>query len=73
MEAGECYKNALSLLPPSPDDYVICREYGNALGKLEQFYQDILLYQTSLCLQPNYRIANYDKKQAYKKIYARKR
>lgn len=73
MEAGECYKNALSLLPPSPDDYVICREYGNALGKLEQFYQDVLLYQTSLCLQPNYRIANHDKKQAYKKIYAKKR
>ncbi len=72
MEAGECYKNALSLLPPSPDNYVICREYGNALGRLEQFYESILLYQTSLCLQPNYRIANHDKKQVYKKIYAKK-
>ncbi len=71
-EAGDSYKNALSLLPSSPDDYVICREYGNALGKPEHFYESILLYQTSLCLQPNYRVANHDKKQMYKRIYAKK-
>lgn len=72
-EAGDSYKSALSLLPPSPDDYVICREHGNALGKPEHFHESILLYQTSLCLQPNYRVANHDKKQMYKRIYAKKR
>jgi tetratricopeptide (TPR) repeat protein len=73
MEAAECYKKALSLLPPSPDDYIICREYGFTLGKLERPYESILLYKTSLCLQPNYRIASHDRKQAYKKIYSKKR
>lgn len=72
VDAGECYKNALSLLPPSPDNYVICREYGDVLSNLEQSCKSILFYKTSLCSQPNYRIANYNKKQMYKRIYAKK-
>jgi tetratricopeptide (TPR) repeat protein len=72
IEATECYKKALTLLPPSPDDYVICREYGAILDKLGRFYEGILLYNTSLSLQPNYRVASHYKKQAYKKIYSKK-
>lgn len=73
QEAGECYKKSLSLLPPSPYDYVICSEYGAILEKLGLLYEGVLLYGTSLCLQPKYRAANYYKKQVYKKIYSQKR
>jgi tetratricopeptide (TPR) repeat protein len=72
LEAVDCYKNALSLLPPPPDDYVISSQYGNTLKRLEYFHESIQLYSTSLCLQPNYRVSSYHRKQMYKKIYSKK-
>jgi tetratricopeptide (TPR) repeat protein len=70
IKAGDAYQKALWLLPPSPDDYVICTEYGEVLSKLKQLRESIQLYSTSLCLQPNYRVASYHRKQLYKKIYS---
>jgi tetratricopeptide (TPR) repeat protein len=70
IKAGDAYQKALWLLPPSPDDYVICTQYGVVLNKLKQFRESIQLYSTSLCLQPNYRVASYRRKQLYKKIYS---
>ncbi len=76
MEAGICYKKALSLLPPysdstpCPDKYVICKEYGDTLIETNKSCKGIQSYRTSLWLQQNYRLASYNKKQAYKRLYA---
>jgi tetratricopeptide (TPR) repeat protein len=72
IEAAESYKQSLLLLPPSPDDYVICREYGSILETLKNHYESIELYRTSVCLQANYRVASYHRKQLYKKIHSKK-
>jgi tetratricopeptide (TPR) repeat protein len=72
IKAGGSYKNALALLPPSPDDYVICIQYAIILKRLEHFHESIQAYSTSLCIQPNYRVSSYHRKQMYKKIYSKK-
>jgi tetratricopeptide (TPR) repeat protein len=87
-EAGDAYKKTLELYrdsldaykkssnlyrDPPLDDYLICHEYGITLEKLNRYCESIHLYSTSLCLQPNYRIASYNRKQAYKRIYDEKR
>jgi tetratricopeptide (TPR) repeat protein len=71
MQAGESYKNALALLPPSPDDYVICIQYAIILKRLKKFHESIQAYSTSICIQPKYRVASYHRKQMYKKIYSK--
>jgi tetratricopeptide (TPR) repeat protein len=71
-KAADSYKKSLSLLPPSPDNYVICREYGSILEELGNNHESIELYRDSIRLQSNYRVATYNRKQAYKKIYSKK-
>jgi tetratricopeptide (TPR) repeat protein/class 3 adenylate cyclase len=81
--ASKCYKKALTLLASLPqssthpeansDRYVIYREYGNTLIYLEKTCQGIKSYRNSLRLQPNYRVSNYQKKQAYRKLYSQNR
>jgi tetratricopeptide (TPR) repeat protein len=73
IKAGDAYQKALWLLPPSPDDYVICTQYGVVLSKLKHLRESVQLYSTSLCVQPNYRVASYHRKQLYKKIYLENR
>ena len=68
-EAVESYEKAVSLEPPSPDNYVICREYGSILKKLEQYQKSIILYKKSLGFEPRYRASSYEKRQVYKKMY----
>jgi tetratricopeptide (TPR) repeat protein len=70
IEAVNCYEKAIAL---SPDNYVILTEYGVTLSKLEHFYEAATSYKRALYIQPNYRVANYNKKQAYKKMYIRDR
>lgn len=70
-EAIESYKKAVDLNPPLPDFYVICREYGSLLESLGQHQNSIRLYKLSLCSEPKYRAAAYQKRQAYKKLYSR--
>ena len=71
-EAIESYSAALELEPPSPDSYIICREYACLLAELEQHQESIALYKKSLSFEPNYRVSSYEKKQLYKKMYSRK-
>ena len=69
-EANRSYEEALALVPPSPDNYVIRTEYAVTLGKLKQFSESIQQYSAALCLQPNYRVARYHRNKMYKKIYS---
>jgi tetratricopeptide (TPR) repeat protein len=70
----DAYKKSSNLYRDPPlDDYLICHEYGITLEKLNRSRESIHLYGTSLCLQPNHRIASYNRKQVYKRIYYEKR
>lgn len=71
-EAVISYGKALELDPPSPDNYVICREYGSTLKKLGRYSESIGLHKKSLEFEPRYRASNYEKRQIYKKIYSGK-
>jgi tetratricopeptide (TPR) repeat protein len=68
-EANIPYRNALILKPPSPDNYVISREYGFILMKIEAYSDSISMYRESLDLEPKYRASSYEKRQAYRKRY----
>jgi tetratricopeptide (TPR) repeat protein len=67
-EAVGSYDKAVALSPPSPDNYVIYREYGSILKKLGQYQESIILYKKSLGLEPRYRASNYEKRRVYKKM-----
>jgi tetratricopeptide (TPR) repeat protein len=67
-----CYEKALALDPSSPYHYVIFTEYGFVLDKIERYCESVQAYRTSLQLQSNHRLANYQKKKVYKKIYSKK-
>jgi Trypsin-like peptidase domain/Tetratricopeptide repeat len=69
-EAAISYDRAVSLKPPSPDGYVILREYGSLQKKLGNYNKSIILYKKSLSLEPKYRISSYEKRQVYKKMYS---
>jgi tetratricopeptide (TPR) repeat protein len=69
-EAAISYHRAISLKPPSPDSYVIFREYGSLQKKLGNYNKSIILYKKSLSLEPKYRISSYEKRQVYKKMYS---
>ncbi len=79
-EADKSYKEALSIVSRFPwlvaspevnsDKYVLCREHGNIVTELKRTRESIQSYRTSLWLEPNYRLANYEKKQAYKRFYS---
>ncbi|MBD3883911.1 CHAT domain-containing protein [Phormidium tenue FACHB-886] len=71
-EAAKSYDKAVVLKPPSPDNYIICREYGFILKKLEQYQNSVNSYKKSLSFEPRYRASNYEKRQVYKKKYFRK-
>jgi len=71
LEAAESYKSTLSLIPSPPDDYVICIEYAAILDKLKYPLESVLLSNTSLCLEPKYRIAKYEKRRFYKSMYVK--
>lgn len=73
QEASEAYDNTVALKPPPPDNYVICREYGSLLKKMERYRESINLYQKSLAFEPKYRASSYEKKRVYKKMYSRKK
>jgi tetratricopeptide (TPR) repeat protein len=70
-EAVESYKNAVLLDPPSPDSYVICREYGFVLAEMKQHQKSIGLYKKSLGFEPRYRVSNYEKRRVYKEMCSR--
>jgi tetratricopeptide (TPR) repeat protein len=69
-EAAISYDRAVSLKPPSPDGYVILREYGSLQKKLGNYNESIVLYKKSLMREPKYRISSYEKRQVYKKMYS---
>ncbi|WP_088893320.1 CHAT domain-containing tetratricopeptide repeat protein [Leptolyngbya ohadii] len=71
-EAAKSYDKAVTLKPPSPDNYMICREYGCILKKLEQYQNSVNSYKKSLSFEPRYRASSYEKRQVYKKKYFRK-
>ena len=69
-EAIESYEKAIVLEPPSPDSYVICRQYGFILEKLEQYQKSIALYKKATDIKPKYRASSYEKRQVYKKMHS---
>lgn len=71
VKAKEAYDNALSLNPSLSDEYVILREYGSLLKSVKELKNSIASYKKSLWLQPRYRVANYEKRKTYKKLYFR--
>lgn len=66
------YSEVLKLEPPSPDNYLIYREYGYIFEKAGRHVDSIAMYTKALQIQPKYRAANYERKWLYKKIYSRK-
>jgi tetratricopeptide (TPR) repeat protein len=72
-EAVESYDKALALAvkfeQPSPDRYIICREYASLLEKLREYQKSIVMCKKSLGFEPRYRASNYLKRQVYKKMY----
>jgi tetratricopeptide (TPR) repeat protein len=69
FEAEQSYYRAVALKPPSPDSYMIFREYGFILKKLDRHQLSIIKYKQSLGIEPRYRVSSYEKRQVYKKIY----
>lgn len=73
-EAVESYDKAVVLAvkldPPSPDRYIICREYASLLERLGEYQKSIFMYKKSLGFEPKYRTSSYLKKQVYKKMYS---
>jgi tetratricopeptide (TPR) repeat protein len=65
-----CYEKAPTLRRDSEDDYLIFHEYAVTLDKLNRHHESIQLYNSSLCLQHNYRSSSYAKKRSYRKIYS---
>lgn len=72
-EARDSYRRALLLHPPSPDNYVIWRECGSILEKLENLGASVFSYKNSLKLEPKHRVSSYEKRQVYKKMYSRRK
>ena len=70
IAAIDLYKKALTLCRDSPDDYLICYEYAKTLEKLNRHHESIQLYNSSLCLQSNYRVSSYERRRTYQKIYS---
>jgi tetratricopeptide (TPR) repeat protein len=75
-EARESYDIAVALAvklaQPSPDRYIICREYAYLLEKLGEHQKSIAMYKKSLGFEPKYRVSSYVKRQVYKKMYSGK-
>jgi tetratricopeptide (TPR) repeat protein len=69
FEAEQSYCRAVALNPPSPDSYMIFREYGFILKELDRYQLSIISYKKSLSVEPRYRVSSYEKRQVYKKIY----
>ncbi len=73
-EAVEPYNKAVALAvkleQPSPDRYIICREYASLLKKLGEYPRSIVMYKKSLGFEPRYRASSYEKRQVYKKMYS---
>lgn len=69
-EAAMSYKRAVLLKPPSPDSYVIFREYGFLQKELGEYSESIILYKNSLAVEPKYRLSSYEKRRVYKKMYS---
>jgi tetratricopeptide (TPR) repeat protein len=82
-ESEKSYREALRLVALFPrlvaspatnsDKYILCREHGITLIQLQKPHKSIQLYRTALWLEPNYRLANYEKKKAYRKVYAQRK
>ncbi|HEY9670118.1 MAG TPA: tetratricopeptide repeat protein [Waterburya sp.] len=72
-EAMEPYNKAVALAvkleQPSPDRYIICREYASLLEKLWEYPKSIAMYKKSLEFEPRYRASSYLKRSVYKKMY----
>lgn len=73
-EAVESYYIAVTLAvkleQPSPDRYIICREYASLLEKLGEYPKSIAMYKKALGFEPRYRASSYEKRQVYKKMYS---
>ncbi len=69
VEAKEAYDNALSLHPPFSAEYIIRREHGFLLKQIKEFKRSLASYKRSLQLEPRYRVASYEKRKIYKKLY----
>ena len=69
FEAAQSYDRAVALKPPSPDSYMILREYGFILRELSQYQRSIIKYNNPLSIEPRYRVSSYEKRQVYKKMY----
>ncbi|MCA1991689.1 MAG: trypsin-like peptidase domain-containing protein [Coleofasciculus sp. S288] len=73
-EAVESYDKAVALAikleQPSPERYIICREYASLLNKLEEYQKSIFMYKKSLGFEPRYRASSYLKRQVYKKMFS---
>jgi Tfp pilus assembly protein PilF len=70
FEAVRSYDRAIELNPPYPDSYIIFRQYGFILNQLSQYQESIIQYKKSLGVEPRHRLANYKKRQVYKKMYS---
>lgn len=71
-EAIASYDALLRLEIPSPDDYLICREYGYIFDKADKPIESITMYKRALKIQPRFRAASYERKWLYQRIYSKK-
>lgn len=72
-KAKEAYNNALSLNQSFSDEYIIRREHGSLLEKMNELENSLASYKSSLWLEPRYRVASYEKRKIYKNLYFKAR
>jgi Flp pilus assembly protein TadD len=65
-EALQSYQEALKL---KPDDYTILTQIGVTLRELGKYKESIQFLNYAISKSPNYRLAKYEKKKTYCKIY----
>ncbi|WP_318781300.1 RNA-binding domain-containing protein [Amazonocrinis nigriterrae] len=65
-EAFQTYEAALKL---NPEDYTIITQTGIALRKLGKYRESIKVFNLALAKSPHYRVAKYEKKITYHKMF----
>ncbi len=65
-EALQSYKEALKL---KPDDYTILTQIGVTFRELGEYRESIKFLNCAISKSPNYRLAKYEKKKTYCKMY----
>lgn len=71
-KAVNFYDKVINLKPPYPDIYIVFREYGYILEKMEEHDKSIVAYKKALRCEPKFRTASYELRWLYQKMHTGK-